>query len=306
MVYLRQKLKGGRSYYELVESKRIDGKVRQKVLKYFGSIEEANVYAKKHGLKLLPEGGLIDPALSALLERKLVKLTSLRPLPEASVKSLKDKIAVEMTYNSNAIEGNSLSLQETKLVIMDGITVGGHPLREIFEAKNHKEALDLLYRMAEGRKPVSEEDVLELHAVITHDTLPPGQSGFYRVSQVWITGSKHKPPDWHDAPLIMREKVYPELNSKAKGAAAVESAAKVHYWTVHAHPFADGNGRLARLLMNFRLMRAGFPPAIVLMMDRMRYYAGIRKADEGDLKLFASLVARTVLRALDLWLSAAE
>lgn len=305
MAFLRRKTRNGAVYYSLVELRREKGRVRQKALKYFATLEEANSYARKHGVAGLPDEGLIDAKLAADLEEKLRRLRSMRPLPQATLRSLREKLAVEMTYNSNAIEGNTLTLKETKLVIMDGITVGGHPVREIFEAKNHKEAIGLMYGMAEAGRGIKEGDVLELHAAITHGTLPEGECGFYRRGQVYITGSKHRPPDWHKAPDLMKAKVYRELNSVAQGAKAVESAALVHFWTVDTHPFTDGNGRLARLLTSLRLIRAGFPPAITLMRERRRYYDALERGHvKGDLRPFANLVARTVSRALDLWLSA--
>lgn len=306
MAYIRRKTKGGTVYYQLVESVREHGKVRQRVLRHLGTLAEANAYASKHGLPALPEEGLIDPGLARQLEGKLKKLKSLRPLPKETLQSLRERLSVELAYNSNAIEGNTLTLKETKLIIVDGITVGGHPVREILEARNHKEAIDLMYSMADPGRRISENDVLKLHAVITRGTLPEGQTGFYRVFNVLISGSRYRPPDWRDAPGMMKKMVYPELNSKARGAAAVESAAKVHFWTVHAHPFADGNGRLARLLTNLRLLRAGFPPAITLVRQRLRYYKVLERAHlKGDLRPFANFIGRDVNRSLDLWLSVA-
>jgi len=306
MAFIRRKIVGNNAYYEVVESVYERGKTLQKVLKYLGSLDAANAYGRRHGLGQIQEKGLLDPGIAWLLERKLKALNSQRPLSQATLRSLREKLSVELTYNSNAIEGNTLTLKETRLVVLDGITVGGHPLREIFEARNHMDAIDLVYRMAEAGKGIREKDVLDLHAAITRGTLPENECGFYRTGNVLITGSKHRPPDWREAHGMMQEKVYPELNSKAMGTAAVESAAEVHFWTASIHPFSDGNGRLARLLMNIRLMRAGFPPAVVLMRDRAVYYEALRRADEGNLKPLAGFVAKTVLKALDMWLSVAK
>ncbi len=281
--------------------------MRQKVIRYLGALEQANRYARGHGIEPVPTPGLLDPNLAKLINRKLRELDALRPLQPETLASLREKLTVDLAYNSNAIEGNTLTLGETKLVVLDGITVGGHPIREIFEARNHKEALDLVYKIAERKNLIRERDVLALHGAITHDTLPEERSGVYRLGNVMITGSKHKPPDWKDAPEMMQKIVYPELNSQTKGAAAVESAAKIHYWTVNIHPFADGNGRLARLLMNFRLIRGGLPPAVTLVRERAKYYGVLEHGHlKKDLSPFANFVGRDVLRALDLWLSVAR
>jgi Fic family protein len=302
---MRRKRKGGRVYYELVESRKVGGKVVQKVLKYLGSEEAAIAYCKARGIKLPKLGrGLVEEGLASRIEEKLKKLNSLRPLPGATVESLRKKLEVEMTYHSNAIEGNRLTLRETDLVINKGMTIGGRSMREHLEATNHKEALELLYAIASEKHEVTETDVLSLHAVIL-DKIKPEWAGFYRQEKVYISGTKYVPPKWREVPGLM-QKVVQELNSSEKGAAAVESAAKVHYETVAIHPFCDGNGRLARLLMNLRLMRAGFPPTILRKEERKGYYAALEVGNEGNLKPFADLVARDAERALDLYLSAAE
>jgi Fic family protein len=303
MAFVREMHKGVTPYYVLLESFRDKGKVGQRVLKYFGSRKKMLDYCKAHGIKSPKEGGLLPLQVCRNLEEKLGELNALRPLPEAALKSLGKKFEVEMTYNSNAIEGNRLSLRETFLVLEKGITIGGKSVREHLEATNHREAIRLLEKIVK-KAAVQEKDVLELHAVIL-DKIDPQNAGFYRHEQVYITGTKHVPPGWKAVPEKMRL-VLKELNSREKGCKAVESAVRLHHQLAWIHPFVDGNGRLARLLTNLRLMRAGFPPLVLLKRTRKTYYSDLEKADEGDLKPLALLVARDAEHALELWLQAAR
>lgn len=137
------------------------------------------------------------------------------------------------------------------------------------------------------------------------DRIDPQNAGFYRHEQVYITGTKHVPPTWREVPEKMKA-VIEELNSTGKCCAAIDSAAKLHHLLVWIHPFVDGNGRLARLLTNLRLMRAGFPPVVLQRKIRSTYYSTLDKADAGDLKPLALLIARDVDRALNMWLQAAR
>jgi len=302
-MFVRAKRKGIGTYYELVESRRTGRKVSQRVVKYLGTKRKMMEYCERNGIAPPCTEGLLDAKTAAALEVKLRELDSKRPLPAATLESLRRKFEVEMTYNSNAIEGNRLSLKETFLVLEKGMTIGGRSMREHLEATNHREALLLLEKMAKRDGRIAEKDVLELHATIM-DKIDPSNAGFYRRAQVYITGSRHRPPNWKEVPERMRA-VLKELNSTARGAGAVESASKLHHLVVWIHPFVDGNGRLARLLTNLRLMRAGFPPIVLQRRIRKSYYDALEKADDGDLTQFAALVARDVGSALDLWLEAA-
>jgi len=288
-----------------VENRREGSKVRQKSLGYFSSLSKAREYASKHGIRFAAGAkDDLSPALAARLEAKLAKLNSLRPLAPQVLERMREKFEVDMTYNSNAIEGNRLSLRETWLVLRKGMTIRGKSLSEHLEATNHAEAIGLLEKIVSGGKAVTETDVLELHAAIL-DKIDESNAGFYRHEQVYIAGATHVPPAWKQVPELMAG-VYSELNGKAKGIGAIVSAVKVHYETVRVHPFVDGNGRLARLLMNLRLMRTGFPPTILRKQERKAYYSALEKADAGDLQPLAMLIAKDVERALDLYLQAAE
>ncbi len=303
MAFIRRKKKGNTYYYELVESERAGEKVTQKVLEYFPSLSEASEYAKKHGLKIPKElEEWMDSGLQVKLETKLKKLNSLRPLPSDAVKRLNEKFEIDMTYHSNAIEGNRLTLRETWLVLRRGMTIRGKSVKEHLEATNHKEAIDLLEKFVNKRGEITEMDVFNLHAIIL-DKIDPQNAGFYRHENVFIEGSEMRPPKWRDVPKLMKA-VYEELNNKDDDVKAVYSAVKVHYDTVRVHPFVDGNGRLARLLMNLRLMRAGFPPTILRREERRVYYSALEKADKSDFHPLTVLIGNDVEKALDLYLEA--
>lgn len=304
-MFIRKKRKENTYYYELVENTRIEGKVVQKVLEYFPTIKEAGEYAKKHGIEIPEDNGeWIDNSLRNILEEKFTKLNSLRPLPKNALERLREKFEVDMTYHSNAIEGNRLTLRETWLVLRKGITVRGKSMKEHLEATNHAEAIELLEKLANSKSEISEANVLSLHAIIL-DKIDPQNAGFYRHEQVYIEGSTVKLAKWKEVPHMMRE-VYKELNNSDKEINAIYSAVRVHHKTVKIHPFVDGNGRLARLLMNLRLIRAGFPPTILRKEERRAYYSALEKADGGDFRALAMLIGNDVKQALDLYLEATE
>ncbi|MFA5246793.1 MAG: Fic family protein [Candidatus Micrarchaeia archaeon] len=305
MAFIRRKSKGNSYYYALVENKRISGKVVQKALKYFPSLAEAGKYAKSHGMKMNNTGQeWMDAPLRDGLRQKLEKLNSLRPLSPSVLMRLREKFEVDMTYNSNAIEGNRLTLRETWLVLRKGITVRGKSVKEHLEATNHAEAIGLLEKFADSGKKISEADVLALHAVIL-DKIDPQNAGFYRHEAVFIQGSSLRLPKWNDVPQLMKA-VYSELNNVGKGVDAIYSSVKIHHDLVRIHPFVDGNGRLARLLMNLRLMRSGFPPTILRKEERRGYYSALEKADAGDFRPLAMLVGKDVEMSLDLYLGAVK
>ncbi len=291
--------------YQLVKSVRHGKKVLQTVLKDFESRAEAKTFAKENGLNL-PEERLIDAPLAKRITGKLEKLNSMRPLPKATLESLGKKFEVEMTYNSNAIEGNRLSFKETFLVLEKGMTIGGRTVKEHLEATNHRDALVFLEKLANQKNPVAEMDLLNLHKLITDKNLSPLESGFYRRERVYITASAHIPPSPKEVPALMKE-VIGLLNGKEDDEIkAVEATARLHHRLVFIHPFTDGNGRLARLLTNLKLMRAGFPPIILRRSERKSYYDALEKADKGNLQPFTTMIARDVEKALDLYLGAAS
>jgi len=238
-----------------------------------------------------------------VLERKK-RLDNLRPLPSALVRRLREQMQVEYTYNSNAIEGNTLTLQETRLVIEEGFTVSGKSLRETLEAKNHPEAIEFAANLATSKEEINEEAVLHIHKLImlgiTED------AGRYRTVGVRITGASFMPPP--------SSEVRPRLNELLKWLKdnpdehpPIELAAVFHHRFVQIHPFVEGNGRTARLLMNAVLIGNGYPfIAIVPKRDRQKYLKALMDADLGNLSAFVNFVAMCVEGTLGMYLNSVE
>ncbi len=245
---------------------------------------------------------LMPKGLLASLETNLKKLNLLRPISTSMLLKLKERFEVEMTYNSNAIEGNSLTLKETYWVVQEGLTVKGKPLKDALEAKNHKEALDFLYEIVEQDSHVtfSERTIRELHSLIIQD-IDRDKAGRYRTIEVFISGTEHKPPLPTEVPMKMNELVLWAHDNEGK-MNVIEFATILHHKFVHIHPFEDGNGRTGRLLMNIFLLRHGFPIGIIQKTDRHRYYQALRLADAGKYAMLVRLVAQAVLRSLHSYL----
>lgn len=244
----------------------------------------------------------LPPIIKTRLEEKLAKLNKLRPLPKSAVQKLREKFQIEMTYNSNAIEGNSLTLKETYWVIQEGITIKGKPIKDVLEAKNHKEALDFLYELVErgSQFTFSENLIKQLHALIIQD-IDKEKAGQYRKVDVFITGAEHTPPPAFEIPIKMAELIK-WGRSNYKKMDIVEFSAILHHRFVHIHPFEDGNGRTGRLLMNIFSMKYGFPIAIIQKNDRLKYYRALQAADKGTYNPLVNLVAQAVLRSLNIYL----
>lgn len=244
----------------------------------------------------------LNEKLKNRIEKKLNELNKLRPLPVSAVKKLQDQFQIEMTYNSNGIEGNSLTLKETFLVINEGITVKGKPLKDHLEAKNHYEALEYLSDLVEKNKKhtISEKLIRNLHQLIIQET-DKEWAGKYRNSNVIIGGAEHVPPDALDVPYEMN-KLIKWLKENRKKTHIIELSALSHYKLVYIHPFFDGNGRTARLVMNLLLMQKGYPLVIILKNDRRKYYRVLSKADKGDVAPFVNFISQAIERSLDIYL----
>lgn len=235
------------------------------------------------------------------LERKVNKLNELCPLSAQAVKKLREQFELEMTYNSNAIEGNSLTLKETFLVVSEGITIKGKPLKDHLEAKNHSEALAYIFDLLDKDKhnSISEGLIRSLHSLVTSDT-EKEDAGKYRTSNVMITGTAHKPPEAFEVPRLMHGLITWIEKEKTK-MHPVEFSAVLHHKIVHIHPFFDGNGRTARLTMNVFLLQAGYPLVIILKNDRKKYYRVLAQADNGDYTPIVKFIAQAVERSLDIY-----
>lgn len=244
----------------------------------------------------------LNKNLQNRIERKLKELNKLRPLPAASVRKLQEQFKIEMTYNSNAIEGNSLTLKETFLVINEGITVKGKPLKDHLEAKDHYEALEYLSDLIEKNKhhTISESLIRNLHHLVVLET-DKEWSGKYRNSNVVIAGADHIPPEAIEIPKLMNELVQ-WLKDNRNKLHPVELAALCHHKLVYIHPFFDGNGRVARLVMNLLLMQKNYPLVVVLKNDRKKYYQVLARADKKDFMPFVQFIVQAVERSLDIYL----
>ncbi len=244
----------------------------------------------------------MPPDLIRAIEGKKRELDRHRPFPPAVVKKLEEQFRLEWTYNSNAIEGNTLNLRETELVLNRGLTIGKKSLREHFEVLNHAEAITLLENICTKKKDLSEDLILSLHRLILKN-IDDAEAGRYRQSNVMIVGAVHIPPQAVKVPRLMGELLawYHENSRKIP---APELAAWVHYKFVNIHPFIDGNGRTARLLMNLILMRAGYPPAVILTVDRKKYYRVLKDADKDRFEGFLAFIGRSIDRSLSIYLNA--
>lgn len=212
------------------------------------------------------------------------------PLSKSLRSSIDADWEVIQTYNSNAIEGNTLTLAETKAVLLHGVTVAGHPLKEHLEAVNHLAAWRLMRRLAAAGQPVTEQAVLDLHRVILTG-IQSDDAGVYRRDRVRIAGSSLILPNPLKVPDLMVEFA---AGLGAGDVHPVIHAARVHYGLVAIHPFADGNGRTARLLMNLLLIGAGYPPALIPVTRRAEYYTVLEAANGGDLLPFEAFITGRV------------
>lgn len=243
----------------------------------------------------------IDARILERIDGKLIQLNKLRPLKGPQLKKLQNQLVVEMTYNSNAIEGNTLSLRETQLILEEGITVKGKSLKEHLEAKDQYEAIDFLYSIINDKKVrLSEKLICELHRLVTRET-DQENAGMYRTGNVRILGATHIPPSSFKVPREMK-KLISWITTNQKKLHPIELASKAHHEFVSIHPFFDGNGRTARLLMNLLLMRKGYPMAIILKADRKKYYRVLDQGNRDNFDPFLLFISLAVERSLDMYL----
>lgn len=234
--------------------------------------------------------------LLAEIDAKKTKLDAARPLPDIIVNKLKEYFDVEWTYNSNAIEGNTMTRQETMLILKDGLTISGKSMREHLEVTNHKNAIDYLGELLTKVEPVTQKDILSMHALILEGINNP-YAGKIRDVEVYITGSPHKLPLPDKVLALMLElSKWLVERQENKDLHPVMFAAQAHFKLVNIHPFIDGNGRTARLLMNLILMKYGYPIAVFECETEKRkaYYNALQTGHEGNLLPFESMVAEYV------------
>ncbi len=241
------------------------------------------------------------------IDEKKARLDALRPFPPELVKNLGDWYRVELTYTSNAIEGNTLTRQETALVIEKGMTIEGKTLNEQLEAKNHAEAIGFVQELATRKKSgneITQNDILNIHRMILRG-IDDSQAGRYRSVPVRVAGSTVVFPNPVKVPELMEELA--EWLSGGNSDHETKIAADAHFKLVTIHPFVDGNGRTARLLMNLLLIQKDYPPAIIRPEDRREYLNALEQGQTaGEMGEYYNVVLNAIERSLDTYLEAME
>lgn len=224
-----------------------------------------------------------------------------RPFSATLVRSLHEKLLVEWTYHSNAIEGNTLTLSETK-VVLEGLTIGGKTMVEHLEAINHREAILFIEQIISSKGILTEYTIRNIHSLILQG-IDKHNAGAYRQENVLISGASHIPPKHYEVATLM-EHLITEYRTRWESFHPVVRAMLLHGEFVKIHPFIDGNGRTARLLLNFELIRWGYPPVIIRKEQRATYYAALDTAHTAmQYGPFLELVASSLLESEKLWLS---
>lgn len=218
-----------------------------------------------------------------------------RPLDQNQVKDLKDYFKIGITYSSNALEGNTLTESETKVVIEDGITIGGKALRDHLDAIGHARAFNFMWNLA-SRLEITESDIKKLHQLCFQPS-EGEMAGHYRTVNIVITGSQYnnRLSACENVPDDM-QKLVRELQVQREKLHPVEYAAWLHRSFIIIHPFSDGNGRVARLLLNHALISHGFPPVIISPVFKHEYIRALEQSHERSL-VFTEYIAEQVLQA---------
>lgn len=241
--------------------------------------------------------------LLEVLSAKKARLDKLQPLPNAQIKNLDEWYRVELTYTSNAIEGNTLTRRETALVVDKGLTIQGKSLVEHLEAVNHADAVDFIRGLAvkTKSKDITKDTILDIHRLILK-RIDDANAGRFRSVPVRVTGSRTVFPNYLRVPEMVDEFIT-DLHKAASKQHPCFVAAFAHYQLVSIHPFVDGNGRTARLLMNLILEQSGYPPAIIRKEDRLKYIEALEQAQTGgSTDAFYTLVYQAIEHSLNIYL----
>lgn len=237
-------------------------------------------------------------SLLNMIDKKKAELDTCRPLTEGEVARLIEEFTVEYTFNSNAIEGNTLTLRETNMVLQ-GLTINQKPLKDHMEAIGHKEAFDFVRELVQKQEPISERVIQQIHYLVLADK--KDDRGVYRRVPVRIMGAQHEPVQ----PYLIQPRMEQLIMSYTESTEhIVTKLARFHIEFERIHPFIDGNGRTGRLLVNLELMKAGLPPIDIKFTDRLAYYDAFdsyhKKRDPSAMeKLFAGYINER----LDMYLS---
>ena len=241
------------------------------------------------------------------LSRRVDDMRRVGRLTPDSLRHIQKHFRIKHIYHSNAIEGNSLDVGETQLVVEQGLTIAGKPLKDQAEAKNLGHALDFLEQMAtQIDLPMSTLDVRQIHTLILKG-IDDANAGRYREADVAISGSDHTPPSPSEVSAQIRNFMdWLEPRSVQLNGDIIQVASACHAWFAQIHPFVDGNGRTARILMNLVLMRAGYPIAVITRDDRTRYIDALEQSQVSDLTPFIALLIECISETLEEYETAAE
>lgn len=266
---------------------------------------------------------MVIPELIQQADALKAELDQLRPLDETQEARIWQQFRLWWNYHSNSIEGNSLTYGETKLLILHGLTAEGKPLRHHFEVVGHNEALKWLLDVVKGDYPLTEQFIRELHKMILKERYlkkvitPDGQE-----ATAWVEVGQYKNKPNHvlkstgeifyfaspeETPARMEELInwYRERQEK-NDLHPILQAVEMHYRFIRIHPFDDGNGRVARLLLNFILLRHGYPPVIIRKEDKEDYLLALEQADAGQLEAFSRFIAQNLIQSLQIMLRGAR
>lgn len=245
-------------------------------------------------------------SLASLLERltaQQAEIAAARPLPEPTLRSLLDDFTIRFAHETTAIEGNTLTLHETQVVLENGITIGGKTLREHLEVVNIRTAWEAVQDLVRHKVPLTEEIILGLHRGITQGILGP-EAGRYRTQPVYLRGSMHVLPDPTRVPQLMADFVE-QFRDRRADDHPIRYAARAHIHLAGIHPLIDGNGRVSRMVVNLLLMRDGYPPALYTMTNRSAYLQALETAQfQGDIDPFVRVTAQASQFMIDRFLHA--
>ncbi len=250
------------------------------------------------------------------------QLDQLRPLNKEQESRIMQKFRLDWNYHSNHLEGNSLTYGETKALILFGITAQGKPLKDTLEITGHNEAINWVLEMVQGDRPLTENFIREMHSLLLKDSYKESKSIDGKIVPRKISSGKYKttanhvetatgeifyfatpeetPAKMNDLLVWYNEKIT-EVDKNP-----ILIAAEFHYRFIRIHPFDDGNGRTARILMNFVLMKFGYPPVIIKTEDKTNYFAVLQMADAGNLEAFLEYIAQNLVRSLEIMIAGAN
>ena len=243
---------------------------------------------------------LNDKGITMYVDQLKKFLDSHRPLSEITVRSLFNDFALRYNYESNRIEGNNLTLVETRVFLEQGVTVKGKPFKDFLDVNNHRLAINYMMDLIDKKEPLSEGYIKKFNAILLKSTKDDQYAGVYRHIPITIAGSPHTPPQ----PYLIAPKMEELINSYHTDIAhPIEKIAKFHAKFEAIHPFIEGNGRTGRLIMNTELMKHGYPMAIIKSDDKDTYYEALIAADNGDYSLIINLITEEVENSIKQTLS---